>query len=299
VAGIVRTPEKPLANVPEFPYKPKYRKYQGLRLAHIDEGKGPPVVFIHGEPTWSFLWRKVIPPVRDAGYRCIAPDLPGFGRSDKPIDIEWYTYDRHTDSVAALFAELKLRDATIVVHDWGGPIGLRVAVEHPDRVGRMVLLDTGLFTGHQKMTDAWLASRELARRSEDLPVSFLIRAGCKSALPANVIAAYEAPFPNPASKAGARAFPLILPTTPQMNGAATGQRLLSALGSDPRPKLIIWGEDDAILPVDAGWRFARAIGAEVDHVIKGVGHYLQEDAGHQVGRMIVRWLKAYVPAGKR
>jgi haloalkane dehalogenase len=299
VPGIVRTPDDALARVPDFPFKPRYRKFQGLRLAHIDEGKGPPVVFLHGEPTWSFLWRKVIPPVREAGYRCIAPDLPGFGRSDKPIDLEWYTYDRHTAAVAALFAELKLQDATIVMHDWGGPIGLRVAVEQPDRIGRMVLLDTGLFTGHQKMTESWMAFRELAQRSEDLPVSFLIRAGCRMAPPPNVIAAYEAPFPNPAAKAGARAFPLILPTSPQMEGAATGQRVLAALGADLRPKLIIWGEDDAILPVEAGWRFARAIGAEVDHVIKGVGHYLQEDAGHQVGRMIVRWLKGYVPTGKR
>jgi haloalkane dehalogenase len=294
--AIVRAPDNFLANVPEFPFKAKYRKFEGLRLAHVDEGKGPPVVFLHGEPTWSFLWRKVIPPIRDAGYRCIAPDLPGFGRSDKPIDPEWYTYDRHTASVARLFAELKLRDATIVVHDWGGPIGLRVAVEQPDRVGRMVVLDTGLFTGYQKMTDAWLAFRALAQRSEDLPVSFLIRAGCKSVLSSSVIAAYEAPFPNPAAKAGARAFPLIVPTTPQMDGAATGQRVLDALASDPRPKLIIWGEGDPILPIESGWRFARAIGADIDHVIKGVGHYLQEDAGNQVGRMIASWLKRQVPA---
>ena len=143
------------------------------------------------------------------------------------------------------------------MHDWGGPIGLRVAVEQPDLVGRMVVLDTGLFTGHQKMTDAWMAFRELAQRSEDLPVSFLIRAGCKVPLAPNVIAAYERPFPNPASKAGARAFPLIVPTTPQMTGAATGQRVLDALGADPRPKLIIWGEGDPILPLDSGWRFAR------------------------------------------
>jgi haloalkane dehalogenase len=296
MATVVPGPERLLSNLPEFPFKPKYRKFEGLRLAHIDEGKGSPVVFIHGEPTWSFLWRKVIPPVRDAGYRCIAPDLPGFGRSDKPTDVHWYTYDRHTESVARLFAELRLRDATIVVHDWGGPIGLRVAVEHPDWIGRMVLLDTGLFTGYQKMTDAWQAFRELAQRSEDLPVSFLIRAGCKSPLPAGVIAAYEAPFPNPAAKAGARAFPLILPTSPQMDGAATGQRVLDALGSDTRPKLIIWGEADPILPIQAGYRFARAIGADIDHVIRGVGHYLQEDAGHQVGRMIASWLKRQIPA---
>ena len=296
---IARTPDKLLVGLPEFPFKPRYRKYRDLRLAHIDEGKGPPVVFIHGEPTWSFLWRKVIPPIRDAGYRCIAPDLPGFGRSDKPLDVRWYTYDRHTDVVARLFRELKLRDATIVMHDWGGPIGLRVAVEYPDLVGRMVVLNSGLFTGHQKMTESWMAFRELAERSADLPVAFLIRAGCRTPPAANVLAAYEAPFPDPPSKAGARAFPLILPTTPEMSGALTGQRVLAALGGDPRPKLIIWGEADAILPIDAGWRFARAIGAEVDHVVKGVGHFLQEDAGQQVGRMIARWLKAYAPTGKR
>jgi haloalkane dehalogenase len=294
--AIVRAPDNFLTNVPDFPFKPRYRKWDGLRLAHVDEGKGPPVVFLHGEPTWSFLWRKVIPPIRDAGFRCIAPDLPGFGRSDKPIDVEWYTYDRHTASVATLFAELKLRDATIVGHDWGGPIGLRVAVEQPDRIGRMVLLDTSLFTGHQKMSDSWLAFRELAQRSEDLPVAFLIRAGSKSVLPANVVAAYEAPFPSPAAKAGARAFPLIVPTTPQMEGAATGQRLLEALATDARPKLIIWGEGDPILPIEAGWRFARAIGGDIDHVIKGVGHYLQEDAGNQVGRLIASWLKRQGPS---
>jgi haloalkane dehalogenase len=292
VSRVVRTPDKILSNLPDFPFKPKYRRFQGVRVAHIDEGKGQPVVFVHGEPTWSFLWRKVIQPIRQGGYRCIAPDLPGFGRSDKPIDLAWYSYDRHTDSVAALLDDLKLQNVTIVVHDWGGPIGLRVAVENPERIGRIVVLDTGLFTGHQKMSDAWMAFRELAQRSEDLPVGFLIRAGCKTPLPANVAAAYEAPFPTPASKAGARAFPLMVPLLPDTKGAVTGQHVLRALGSDSRPKLIIWGGADQILPIQTGWRFAHAIGAEIDHVIPGVGHYLQEDAGLQVGRLILGWLKS-------
>ena len=139
----IRTPDELLGNLPDFGFDPTYRQFEGLRLAHLDVGDGQPVVFLHGEPTWSFLWRKVIPPVRDAGYRCIAPDLPGFGRSDKPTDIDWYTYDRHTAGVAALIEELDLRDATVVVHDWGGPIGLRVAVDQPDRIARIVVLDTG------------------------------------------------------------------------------------------------------------------------------------------------------------
>src|SRR5947209_19613039 len=144
-------------DLPDFPWTSKFRDWEGLRLAHLDEGDGPPVLFMHGEPTWSFLWRKVIPPVLDAGYRCIAPDLPGFGRSDKPTDIEWYTYDRHTAAVSALVSALDLRDATVVVHDWVGPIGLRVAVEHAERLYRLVILDTGLFTCHQRLTAAFLS----------------------------------------------------------------------------------------------------------------------------------------------
>jgi haloalkane dehalogenase len=116
-----RTPDELLEGLPDFPFQSSYREHEGLRLAHLDEGDGAPVVFFHGEPTWSFLWRKVLPPVRDAGYRCIAPDLPGFGRSDKPLDVGWYSYDRHTEAMLALFEELDLRGATVVVHDWRWP----------------------------------------------------------------------------------------------------------------------------------------------------------------------------------
>ena len=291
--GIVQTPDSLLAGVPEFPFKPRYRRFAGLRLAHIDEGRGPPVVFVHGEPTWSFLWRKVIPPVRDAGFRCIAPDLPGFGRSDKPIDIEWYTYDRHTESVADLFAELKLRDATIVVHDWGGPIGLRVAVEHPEWVGRIVVLDTGLFTGHQPMTDAWLAFRAFVERTDDLPVGLLVRRACLNDPGDEVIAAYDAPFQGSASKAGVRAFPLILPLSPEAPGAAAGQRVLDHLKSDSRPKLFLWADSDPVLPLETGRRFAGALGGQIDHVIAGASHFLQEDAGPEIGALIASWLGSH------
>src|SRR6202050_2630774 len=145
MSEVVRTPEAALQGLPDFPFSSHYREVDGLRLAHLDEGEGPPVILTHGEPTWSFLWRKVIPPVRDAGFRCIAPDLAGFGRSDKPMDFDWYTYHKHVEAMAPLLEELDLRDATFVVHDWGGPVGLRLAVEHPDRVSRIVVLDTGLF----------------------------------------------------------------------------------------------------------------------------------------------------------
>jgi haloalkane dehalogenase len=292
VTDAVRTPDEQLEGLPEFPFHSTYREHDGLRLAHLDEGEGPPVVFFHGEPTWSFLWRKVLPPVRDAGFRCIAPDLPGFGRSDKPVDVDWYSYDRHTQAMVALFEALDLRGATIVVHDWGGAIGLRVAVEQADRVDRIVALDTGLFTGRQQMNEAWMRFRDFVARTEDLPVGLLVRRACKRDPGDDVIAAYEAPFPSPESKAGARAFPLILPTSPDMPGAEAGQRVLEAMRQDVRPKLFLWADSDPVLPLETGRRFAAALGGEVDHVIAGAGHFLQEDAGPHIGELIADWLSA-------
>jgi haloalkane dehalogenase len=292
VTDAVRTPEERLDGLPDFPFTPHWREFDGLRLAHLDEGEGQPVLFVHGEPTWSFLWRKVLGPVREAGYRCLLPDLPGFGRSDKPVDIGWYSYDRHTEAIAGLLEELDVRGATVVVHDWGGPIGLRLAVEHPDRIDRMVALDTGLFTGHQPMTEAWVAFRDFVERTEDLPVGMLVRGACKHDPGDEVIAAYEAPFPDARSKAGARAFPLILPTDPQMPGAAAGQRVLDALRADTRPKLVLWADSDPVLPLKTGERFAAAIGTEVAHVIEDASHFLQEDAGTRIGGLIADWLRA-------
>ncbi len=286
----IRTPDELLEGLPDFPFQPRYHDFDGLRLAHLDEGDGPPVVFFHGEPTWSFLWRKVIPPVRDAGFRCIAPDLPGFGRSDKPTDLSWYSYDCHTAAAASLLESLDLSDATVVVHDWGGPVGLRLAVEHPDRIARMVILDTGLFTGHQKMTDAWIAFRDFVERTEDLPVGFLVKGACKRDPGVEVIAAYDAPYPNPASKAGARAFPLMLPTSAEMPGALAGQRVLDALRADQRAKLVLWADSDPVLPLQTGERFAAALGTELSGVIADASHFLQEDAGPEIGDRIAQWL---------
>jgi haloalkane dehalogenase len=180
MAEVYRTADDRFEGLPDFGFAPCYREAAGLRLAHLDEGEGAPVVFFHGEPTWSYLWRKVFPPVRDAGFRCVVPDLAGFGRSDKPTDVGWYSYDRHTQLMAGLLEQLDLRDATVVVHDWGGPIGLRLAVEHPDRISKLVVMDTGLFTGRQHMTDAWITFRNFVERTEDLPISLLVRNACAS-----------------------------------------------------------------------------------------------------------------------
>jgi haloalkane dehalogenase len=259
-----RTPDERFEGLPDFPFEPQYRQLDGLRLAHVDEGDGSPVLFVHGEPTWSYLWRKVIPPVLDAGFRCIAPDHAGFGRSDKPMDLGWYSYDRHSELFADLLERLDLRDATVVVHDWGGPIGLRAAVEHPDRIARMV----------------------------DLPVGFLVKGATAREMSDEVQAAYEAPFPNPQSKAGARAFPLMLPTTPEMPGAAAGKRVLEALRTDERPKLHLWADSDPIIPFKVGERFAAAINADPPEKIENASHFLQEDAGEEIGRRVADWLGA-------
>ncbi|TMM16334.1 MAG: alpha/beta fold hydrolase [Actinobacteria bacterium] len=288
----VRTPEQALEGLPDFPFRVCYRDVDGLRLAHRDEGEGAPVIFLHGEPTWSFLWRKVIPPVRDAGFRCVAPDLVGFGASDKPVDIGWYSYDRHTAMAGTLLEDLDLRDATMVVHDWGGPIGLRLAVENPERVARLVILDTGLFTGHQRMTDAWIAFRDFVLRTEDLPVGFLVRGACKRDPGDEVIAAYDAPFPDVASKAGARAFPLLIPQSPDAPGAAAGQRVQAALKADRRPTLMLWADSDPVLPLSVAERFAAAIGRPSPRPIEDASHFLQEDQGPLIGSLIAQWLLA-------
>jgi haloalkane dehalogenase len=286
----LRTPEERLEGLPDYPFASRYREVDGLRLAHLDEGEGRPVVFFHGEPTWSYLWRKVIGPVRDAGYRCIAPDYAGFGRSDKPTDLGWYTYDRHVELMAMLLEELDLREATVVVHDWGGPIGLRLAVEHPERISRIVIMETGPFTGHQKMSDAWFAFRDFVRDNEDVPIGMLVRGACKTDPGDEVIAAYDAPYADAASKAGARAFPLILPTTPDAVGAAEGKRVADGLREDGRPSLVLWADSDPILPFSVGERVSSELNLTPPRAIEDASHFLQEDAGPRIGAIIADWL---------
>ena len=285
-----RTPDERFDDLPGFDYEPSYREVDGLRLAHIDEGDGDPIVLFHGEPTWSYLYRKVIPPLLEAGHRCIAPDYAGFGRSDKPTDLGWYSYDRHTELTATLLDDLDLRDATAVVHDWGGPIGLRLAVERPDRIARLVILDTGLFTGEQPMTDAWRQFRDFVERTEDLPVSMLVRGATARGMDDEVAAAYDAPYPTPESKAGARAFPLMLPTEPGAPGGVEGKRVLETLRSDERPKLALWADSDFIIPFEVGERFAAAVNAPPPQKIESASHFLQEDAGEEIGGRIAEWL---------
>lgn len=291
---ILRTPDERFESIPDFPWQPVYRDWEGMRLAHIDEGDGEPVLLLHGEPTWGFLWRKVIPPLLDAGYRCVVPDLPGFGRSDKPVDDGWYSYDRHTASVVSLLEELDLTGVTLVCHDWGGPIGLRVAsIEVPERFSRLVAMDTGLFTGHQKMSDNWNHFRDFIASHRDVRVDMPIRGGCATELSDEVVAAYEAPFPGVDYKAGIRTFPPMIPVTPEDVGAAEGQAAARYLIGDDRPSLLLWADSDPALPMDPVGRAVQMLLPKADPltVIENAGHFLQEDQGEQIGRIIADWLR--------
>ncbi len=292
-ASVYRTPEQRFANLRQFPFPPHYREWRGLRLAHLDEGEGPPVVMLHGEPTWSYLYRKVMGPLLEAGHRCIVPDLPGFGRSDKPLDEDWYSYENHTFAIASLLDALDLRDVTLVMQDWGGPIGLRVAtIELPARVARLVLMDTGVFDGCQRMSEGWHRFREFVERSPDVPIGVLIRGGCKSPPADEVVHAYEAPFPDRASKAGVRAFPSLIPSRPDAPGAAEGASVIAALRQESRPTLVMWADSDPALPLEPVGRLVAQLipSAEELRVILDAGHYLQEDQGERLGAMIAEWL---------
>jgi haloalkane dehalogenase len=289
VPAVLRTPDARFDAVADFPYPPRYRDFQGLRLAHIDEGEGLPVVFLHGSPAWSYLWRKVIPPVRDAGFRCIAPDQIGYGRSDKPTDLGWYNYDRYVEAGAHLLAHLDLTDVTLVLHDWGVPVGLRLAAEQPDRVRRLVVMNGALPLGLAP-SDGWRALRRYIEETPDLPVGALIRAGCAGPPPEAVVSAYEAPFPEAAFKAGPRAGPLLRPTSPDHPDAARGRAVRDVLRGDGRPKLLIWGAADPIMPLAVGEALATDLGCEPPIRIDGASHFLQEDRGEEVAALICGWL---------
>lgn len=287
-----RTPDERFENLPGFDFAPHYREWEGMRLAHIDEGQGSPIVLLHGEPTWSYLWRKVIDPLVAAGHRCIAPDLPGFGRSDKPDD-DWYTYDRLVASVVALFEELDLTDVTLVVHDWGGPIGLRTATtEIPERISRIVIMDSGLFTGHQKMGKNWQMFRDFIATTPDMPIGMLVNGGSATDLAPEIVAAYEAPFPVVEAKGGARTLPGLIPQAPDDPGAAEGRAAVEALTADTRPILLLWADSDTVLPLEATGRQMEQTFpiSEPLHVIEGAGHFLPEDQGAVIGEQVADWL---------
>ena len=293
MADAFRTPEERFGDLPDFDFEPQYRTVGDLRLAYLDVGEGLPVVMLHGEPSWSFIWREVIPFIRDAGFRCIVPDHAGFGRSDKPTDPSWHSLDRHVALTGALLEDLDLRDATLVVHDWGGPIGFTLALSHAERVTRIVSLDTAIDPREAWMSEVWVRFREFVEATEDFPTGQMMQTSCFTELPDEVIAAYDAPFPTAEAKAGLTGLPMSVPRVkPDDPTPAAYENIIEGLRSDARPILILWGHDDLILTVASGERLASRIGRKIDHVIPDAGHGLQEDQGPLVGGLIADWLKS-------
>jgi len=276
---VFRTPDERFEGLPGFDFEPNYVELDGLRLHHLDEGSGATVVCFHGEPTWSYLYRHMIPPLVEAGHRVVCPDYAGFGRSDKPTDQGWYSYDRHVDLVSRHLEQLDLADVTVVVQDWGGPIGLRWAVEHADQVGRLVILNTGLFTG--RVSKGFMAWRDFAERTPDLPIGMIVQGGTTTELPPEVVAAYEAPFPTPESKAGAQRFPLLVPLSDEDVGAAEMRAVNERLASWDRPALVAFSDTDPVFPFpQAGEQFTSVIPTAGEQVrVEGAAHFLQEDRG--------------------
>jgi haloalkane dehalogenase len=295
---VLRTPEERFADLPGFAYEPRYAEVDGLRLAYVEAGpaEGEPVLLLHGEPSWSFLYRKVMPVLAQAGLRAIAADMVGFGRSDKPADIDDHTYARHVEWIRALaFDHLDLRGLTLVGQDWGGLLGLRLVAEHPDRFARVVAANTGLPTGDQPMPDVWLRFREVVRTAPDLSVSRLIQSGCRTPLPPEVLAAYEAPFPDSSYTAGVRAMPGLVPTSPDDPASAANRAAWDRLTTWDRPFLVAFSDRD---PITGGMApiLKRVIpgAAGIEHpVIEGAGHFLQEDAGERLGSVIVEFVRAH------
>jgi haloalkane dehalogenase len=285
-----RTPDERFEGLPGYDFEPNYVEIDGLRLHYVDEGPrdGRPIVCFHGEPSWAYLYRKMVPPLVAAGHRVICPDLPGFGRSDKPTDRDWYRFDRHLEHVSALLGELDLSQATVVVQDWGGPIGTSWAVANDDRVAALVILNTGLFLG--RVSKGFMAWRDFAEKNPDLPVGFVIHGGTKTELSDEVVAAYEAPFPTVESKAGAAQFPLLVPTSEEEPMVAQQRQVTDALSRWEKPALVAFSDGDPVFPFPkAGDRYVDLIPTVSEQVkIEGAAHFLQEDRGEQIAGEILR-----------
>ena len=289
--SVLRTPDERFADLPGFPFAAHHLEVEGMRLARVDEGQhdAEPVLLLHGEPTWSYLYRGVIPHLVAAGLRAVAPDYAGFGRSDKPVDTEWYSYDAHVTQLTQVVDRLSLSHVTVVVQDWGGPIGLRWAMENPERVARIVILNTGLFSG--RAISAGLAGwLEYAGAQIDLDVGGVVSAAC-GGLPDDVAAAYDAPFPTVAHKAGPLTFPRLVPTAADAPGAAAQLRVRESLDAWEGPVQVAFSDGDPIFPVGVGEAWSgRLRNADPFVVVKDAGHFLQEQQPRVVADLITAFI---------
>ena len=293
---VLRTPDERFANLPGFPFEPHYIEVPSgdgdtLRFGYVDEGSrdADPVLLIHGEPTWSYLYRKMIPILVEAGHRTVAPDLIGFGRSDKPARREDYTYQRHVDWTWAWLDLLGLRDITLVCHDWGGLIGLRLAAEHQDRFKRIVAANTGLATGNRAPSEAFLKWQRYSQETTRFHVGGIVKGACVTELSAGVIAAYDAPFPDDRYKEGARQFPVLVPTSPDDPAAPANRKAWEVLREWDKPFLTAFSDQDPVMRGGERPFQSRVPGAkgQPHTTITNAGHFLQEDRGEELARVVV------------
>jgi haloalkane dehalogenase len=290
---IIRTPEERFHDLPGYPFPPHYATINGARMHYVDEGRGDPILCLHGEPSWSFLYRRMIPPLA-ARHRVVAPDFFGFGKSDKFTERAEYSFQMHRDSVVALMDQLHLDRITLVCQDWGGLIGLRLAGEMPDRFARLVIMNTALGTG-EPPGPGFMAWREYMAKTPDLDVAALFRRALvqEHAKTPEILAAYAAPFPDRRYKEGVHAFPMLVPITPDDPGAAESRRAREVLARWTKPCLLMFSDKDPVLGLPAGRVFERLIpSAGPMVVIRDAGHFLQEDKGEELVERILAFLEA-------
>ena len=291
---LLRTPDERFANLPDFDYEPRYTTLDGVRIHHVEVGTGSPVLLLHGEPTWSFLYRKMIPWLAVAGHRVLAPDLVGFGRSDKPSRRTDYTYQRHVDWMRGWLFANDLREVTLVCQDWGGLVGLRLVAEHPERFARVVAANTGLPTGEERLPKAFFSWQRFSQETAVFDVAQIVQGGCAHELTAEERAAYDAPFPDESYKEGARAFPLLVPSSPDDPAAPANRRAREALSRFEKPFLTAFSDQD---PITRGAdRFFQELvpGArgQKHATIAGAAHFLQDDAGEELARVVIEFAES-------
>ena len=287
----LRTPNDRFVDLPSFPYEPRYAEVEGLRMAYVDEGEGDPVLCLHGEPSWGFLYRKMIPTLAKAN-RVIVPDLIGFGRSDKPEDRAAYTYEMHNKTMRAFIAALDLERITLVCQDWGGLIGLPIAADMPERFARLVIMNTGLPTGEQPPSEAFMAWRTAASKMTKMPSGKIVQSSTVTDLPDEVVAAYDAPFPDATYQAGALEFPLLVPISPDAPAVPAMKAAKEKLSRWKNPALVMFSDSDPITRGgDKGFRaLIPSAKDEPEITIENAGHFLQEDKGEEIAKHIVQFI---------